>query len=170
MISNYDLQELGTFFHIPVIVCMKDELKFSKPSPISNFVINLESSSQGNGSHWLALCIKNKDCSYFDSYGMLPPEEIIAFCKKIKGSHLSYNTKEIQSMTSSTCGLYCFAFIFYLNYKFKKNVDNIYTKSSSFSDLFSNDTNINNNILKNFYKKMPLSKNLILLNKLYSQK
>ena len=56
---------------------------------------DLESSKDGNGTHWMALKIENKDCVYFDSYGMLPPEEIITFCKRISKSHLSYNTKEI---------------------------------------------------------------------------
>ena len=42
----------------------------------------------GNGTHWMALKIENKDCVYFDSYDMLPPEEIITFCKRITKSHL----------------------------------------------------------------------------------
>ena len=62
---------------------MKDELKKIKSNDC-NYIINLESSNDGNGTHWLSLKIENRDCVYFDSYGMLPPEEIISFCKRIQ--------------------------------------------------------------------------------------
>ena len=47
---------------------MKDEL--IKIKPISgNYIINLESSQDGNGTHWMGLKIENLNCVYFDSYG-----------------------------------------------------------------------------------------------------
>ena len=84
MLSNF---EIANNYNINVIIVMKDELKNMKPIN-TNYIVNLESSSMGNGTHWMALKIENKDCVYFDSYGMLPPEEIITFCKRITKSHL----------------------------------------------------------------------------------
>lgn len=40
----------------------------------------------GNGTHWMSLKIENKDCIYFDSYGMLPPN-----LDKIDWRYLSQN-------------------------------------------------------------------------------
>ena len=68
MISNYDLQDMAFFYKIDLVVVMKDEL--IKIKPISgNYIINLESSKDGNGTHWMGLKIENVDCIYFDSYG-----------------------------------------------------------------------------------------------------
>ena len=80
MLSNFDIEEIANHYQIPIVVVMKDELKYMKPIN-KNYIINLESSKDGNGTNWMALKIENKDCVYFDSYGMLPPEEIITFCK-----------------------------------------------------------------------------------------
>ena len=66
---------------------MKDKLKKIKSND-GNYIINLESSNDGNGTHWLVHKIEIKDFAYFDSYGMLPPEEIISFCKRIPKFHL----------------------------------------------------------------------------------
>ena len=111
MLSNFDIEETANHCNIDVIIVMKDELKNMEPIN-TNYIVNLESSSMGNGTHWMALKIENKDCVYFDSYGMLPPEEIITFCKRITKSHLSYNTKEIQDLNAKTCGF--FAIFYYL--------------------------------------------------------
>ena len=104
MLSNFDIENIANYYKIPIVVLMKDELKKIKSNDC-NYIINLESSNDGNGTHWLSLKIENRDCVYFDSYGMLPPEEIISFCKRIQKSHLSYNTKEIQDLSAQTCAL-----------------------------------------------------------------
>ena len=59
----------------------------------------------------MVMILENRDCAYFDSYGMLPPEEIIFFCERIQKSHLSYNTKEIQDLSTQTCEFYAMAFL-----------------------------------------------------------
>ena len=100
MLSNFDIEEIANHYNVDVIIVMKDELKNMKPINM-NYIINLESSSMGNGTHWMALKKENKDCVYFDFYGMLPPQEIITFCKRITKSHLSYNTKEIQDLNAN---------------------------------------------------------------------
>ena len=167
MLSNFDIENIANYYNIPIVVLMKDELKKIKNNDC-NYIINLESSNDGNGTHWLALKIEKRDCAYFDSYGMLPPEEIISFCKRVQKSHLSYNTKEIQDLSAQTCGFFAMAFLIFLNYN---NNNNLYQKSSSFSNLFSSNTKLNNKILQQFYRHLPThSSNLQIVNKLYRQK
>ena len=166
MLSNFDIEEIANYYNINVIIVMKDELKNMKPIN-TNYIVNLESSKDGNGTHWMALKIENKNCVYLDSYGMLPPEEIITFCKRIPKSHLSYNTKEIQDFKAKTCGFFSIGFIIFLHIN---SSDNLYKKSSSFSDLFSLDTKLNNKKLKKFFRLLPKQSTLPILKKLYSQK
>jgi hypothetical protein len=57
---------------------MKDELVNHKPKS-GNYIINLESSTSGSGTHWMSMKISNKQCFYQDSFGVIPPKEIIDF-------------------------------------------------------------------------------------------
>ena len=166
MLSNFDIEEIANHYNVDVIIVMKDELKNMKPVN-TNYIVNLESSSMGNGTHWMALKIGNKDCVYFDSYGMLPPEGIITFCKRITKSHLSYNTKEIQDLNAKTCGFFAIAFIIFLHIH---SSDDLYKNSSSFSDLFLLETKLNNKKLQKFFRLLPNQSTLPILKKLYSQK
>ena len=43
-------------------------------------ILNLDSSS-GDGSHWVMWFKKGKKKFYFDSYGVQPPSELIAYLK-----------------------------------------------------------------------------------------
>ena len=54
-------------------------------------ILNLDSSS-GNGTHWVMWFKKGKDNFYFDSYGVQPPSEVIAYLK----SHIFYNSERVQ--------------------------------------------------------------------------
>jgi hypothetical protein len=59
MLSNFELEDIAQHYGFPLTVLMKDELKNHKPKS-GNYIINLESSSQGNRTHWLTLGIRNK--------------------------------------------------------------------------------------------------------------
>ena len=120
----------------------------------------------GNGTHWMGLNIENKNCVCFDSYGMLPPEEIISFCKRIPKSHLSYNTKEIQDLNAKKCGFFAIAFIIFLH---TNTSEDLYKRSSFFSDLFLLDTKLNNKKLQRFFRLLLNQSTLPILKKLYSQ-
>lgn len=75
-------------------------------------VINLQDSKDGGGTHWVASFNnpKNTYIYYFDSYGIIPSEDTIKWLKK-SGKRILYNTTEIQSLKSVSCGFYCIAFI-----------------------------------------------------------
>ena len=166
MLSNFELEDLSTHYGFDLIITMKDELVNYKPIN-GNYIINLESSSEGNGTHWLALKIVKKHCMYFDSYGMLPPQEIISFCKRIRQSRLAYNTLEIQNIKAVTCGWFAVAFLIHLNHTKKEDW---YKSANDFSQLFSKNTSQNNKILQQYYRQLPNSKGFAFLQKLYKEK
>ena len=84
MLSNFDIEEIAHHFNIRVVIVMKDELKNIHPTSYQNYVINLQSSTIGNGTHWMALKIKNKECVYFDSYGNFPLLTFVFMSKRFE--------------------------------------------------------------------------------------
>ena len=119
-------------------VCMKDEL----PSKLKNgfYVINLQSSNDGNGTHWTALYYSSKHSFYFDPFGFLAPIEIE---QKLK-SYL-YNDKQIQNLKSTACGYYCIAFIIFMNERKNKKLG-----FDIFINEFSRNTKNNDKLLYNY--------------------
>ena len=63
-------------------------------------IINLDS-SDGGGTHWVALKDNGSHLQYFDSFGLQPPEEIKG------GKKIQFNTSQLQDLKSSRCGFYC---------------------------------------------------------------
>ena len=118
-------------------VYMKDEL----PSKLKKgfYVINLQSSNVGNGTHWTALYYSSKHSFYFDPFGFLAPIEIEQKLNKYK-----YNDKQIQNLKSTACGFYCIAFIIYMYGR--KNMD-LDIGFKSFVDAFSTNTKENDKLL-----------------------
>ena len=84
--------------------------KYVKPEHLKKFwIVNLDN-SLGEGTHWV-LCslLDNQEAVYFDSYGLPPPLEVIAFLKKYR-KNIKYNTEDFQPINSSTCGYWCLFF------------------------------------------------------------
>jgi hypothetical protein len=146
---------------------MKDEMKSLKHSKNGNYIINLQSSSQGNGTHWLCLAIRDKKCFYCDNFGVLPPQEVISFCKRIPKSSLGYNGFGFQHIKSETCGFYAVGLLIHIQNN--PNMD-LYDASNEFINMFAYDTLKNNGILKAYFRSLPKSKGFKLLDKLYSEK
>ena len=69
------------------------------------------------GEHWVAVCFDNKEreCYYFDSYGLGPhllPQTLRLVTELVDNS--CYSTKMLQDIedpTSQACGFYCIAFV-----------------------------------------------------------
>ncbi len=88
---------------------------------IGYYVVNMENSNKGHGTHWVALAIlpsmdrehlpslrsKGMRCLYFDSFGELPPKEVIDYCPE----DVSYNTVDVQALDSESCGEFCIYFL-----------------------------------------------------------
>jgi hypothetical protein len=80
---------------------------------------------------------------------------------------LAFSEKQIQFIKAETCGFFAISMLLYLNRNKNKN---IYDNASAFISKFSYDTEDNNTLLKKYFRALPDSKNLKLLNKLYSEK
>jgi hypothetical protein len=166
MLSNFDLEHIAQHYGFPLIVLMKDELVNHKPKS-GNYIINLQSSTSGSGTHWMSIKISNKQCFYQDSFGVAPPKEVIDFCKRIPNSRLAYSEIQMQEITSETCGYFAIGLLIHINRT--KNKD-IFKSAGEYINQFSYDSTKNNTILKTFFRYLPESKGLKLLSKLYSQK
>ena len=65
-------------------------------------ILNLDPSS-GVGTHWVMWFKKGKDKFYFDSYGVQPPSELIAYLK----SPIFYNCERVQQNGEVFCSHLC---------------------------------------------------------------
>ena len=99
------------------------------------------------GEHWLAFYFsKNKECYFFDSYGLSPKfynlENYIIF----SSSSYTFNKKRIQGY-SSYCGFYCLLFLLFKIRNRHKSFFNY------FSNVYSNNDLKIQNLIKKFLKK-----------------
>ena len=109
------------------------------------YVINLDAYSD-IGTHWIDLYVKNKDITYFDSFGGEHiPKEIKAF---IKNKNIKTNIFRMQAYNSIMCGYFCIGFI---NFMFKGKTLTEYANLFSPSDFTKNDNVILNYFMKYVY-------------------
>ncbi len=147
MLSNFDIEKICKFYRLPVVsICMKNEL----PMKVIDgcYIINMQSSYQGTGTHWVALYVYKNNSFYFDSFGAIFPNEIMTFVKKRKGCHLYYSNWIIQDLKSENCGWYVIAFLIYMHQNRQKNLKDVF---NDFTNNFHDDTTKNDEILKSFF-------------------
>jgi hypothetical protein len=120
-LSSSDINDILHSYNIAYNgIYQKDML----PNKLQNgfYVVNLQSSKDGNGTHWCALYYSPIMSMWWDSFGFKPPEDIEARVGKY-----IYNSFQIQDIQSSSCGYYCIAFIKFLNkMKDKEKAFNIF--------------------------------------------
>jgi len=139
-LSNINITEILKIHNIPHNgVYSKDKL----PNKIKSgwYIVNMQNYNDGNGTHWVAFQNNEKECFYYDSFGVYPPLEIL---EKVK-NNLLYSTKEIQNEYSTCCGWFCICCIVYNHYN-KNNYED-------FLKLFSKNTALNDSILFKILKK-----------------
>jgi hypothetical protein len=134
---NHILKSQGIKFNG---IFMKDEL----PSKLKLgfYIINLQSSNVGNGTHWTVLYYNYRNSLYFDSFGFVPPVDV-----EQKLNRYTYNDKQIQSLESTACGFYCIAFIIFMYGRKKVELESGF---KLFVDAFSNNTKKNDKLLYNY--------------------
>lgn len=77
------------------------------------YIVNLQDSTAGPGSHWTICDNLNPNYTvYCDSFGVAPPIEVEKFLKMARNKagerkKILYNTIEIQDLDSSYCGHFC---------------------------------------------------------------
>jgi hypothetical protein len=139
MLTNFDLEKIAKQMKINLNgVWSKDEL-YGIPHTNGAYIVNMQDSGVGEGTHWVAF-IKNKGTSYyFDSYGISPPIAVMDF---LKGSKIGYSSNDIQSLSSGECGWFCLAFLLCL-----QDMRNALSKYNNFVNLFSENEEKNDAIL-----------------------
>jgi len=147
MLTNFDLEKIAKNYDVKLIgIYSKNELD-KLPIEDGNYIINLDDNI---GSHWTALNINKNKGIYFDSFGCVPPQNVISFVKQKPNIKFGYNNFIIQDLESEKCGFYCIAFLLFLNRS--KNKD-IYKATNDFIQLFKDNTLENDEILKKYLLK-----------------
>lgn len=137
-LSNYDIIDILQNYNIEINgIFNKDKLPYKLQQGF--YICNMQNSTDGNGTHWVAFYYDfPKKSYYFDSFGFDSPNEIH---DKIKP--YLYNQRDIQDINSSSCGYYCIAFIKMLyNKRDKERFYNLFT------NYFSDEIRRNEMILK----------------------
>jgi len=65
-------------------------------------------------SHWVATNVKDNVINYFDSFGILPFQEMVNHAKKFNITFLHQND-QIQITKTTTCGYFCLHFLYQMN-------------------------------------------------------
>ena len=149
--SDYDLKVICANNNIQLdAVVMKDQLKNIPKKSSYSIICNLQSSSRGNGTHWVAIYKKDKnsDVLYYDSFGGMPPKEVLKYKMKTRMEYSNFITQHIDS---DECGMFCIAFLHYL----QKNTGDITENYNDFINIFLHETIKNDNQL---YKYLKFSK------------
>lgn len=122
LLSNIDLEYLYNKFNIPLNnILNKDIFQTIKPKK-GNYIINLQDSDDGNGSHWVGLILQNKYAIYYDSFGFSMPNDIINFIHRYKQNiNIIYSTDHIQHKYSILCGWYVLYFHYFFNINKRQN-------------------------------------------------
>lgn len=159
-INNFELEALAAYYGIHLnAVCSKDELK-QLPTKGGNYIVNLQSSDAGGGTHWTALVVHGKNSVYFDSFGCVPPLEVGRFVKRSR-TKSAFNGWIVQDIESELCGYYCLALFIYL--KEHLNCEScFFSIVNDFISMFIDDNSKNGTILKNFYRRLPIQPNAFL--------
>ena len=128
-------------------VYSKDKL----PKKITNgwYIINLQNSDNGNGTHWCVFAYHNGNIFYYDAFGFACPIEVMQHCK----NNLYFSSNQDQNLKSSCCGWFCIACIIF-NY----DINDIQNTFKKFINLFPNDTRENDVILYEYLHKKRIIK------------
>ena len=78
------------------------------------YIVNSDDSTQP-GRHWYLVFVDHNKTFFFDSFGKEPCSQMLLFIKSVSyTSKIVYNSKQIQSLDSKTCGFFCIFLTFWL--------------------------------------------------------
>ena len=122
--TNLELEALANKLKLPHFkYYMRDELKNKKLLNKECGILNLDL-SKNEGTHHSCWWKNNKEKYYFDSFGIIPPKELIKYLKA--NNDLEYSTFQIQQFNDSNCSEWC---LYVLNELSKgNNFENIILK------------------------------------------
>ena len=114
------------------------------PNKNGMYIINLDSKI-GLGTHWVSVIIKPNKLLYFDSFGLIPPYELI----NLRPKHY-YNFLQYQPINSFLCGYYCLYFFNEFD-KLPKNYSSIEKFNKIIEPFHINDLSNNDNFIKKYF-------------------
>jgi hypothetical protein len=151
--SNYDLIDVCNKLNIPLngIYC-KDELDDLRKKN-GCFIINMmdEKDALKMTGHWVAFYKNKKYSVYFDSFGCVPPNDVIEYIYNDGLRKIYYCHQQIQDLNHDYCGYICVMFLYWMvkTNKFK-SVDD---KLQDFINLFNyKNMKLNKQIVKKFFE------------------
>jgi len=146
--TNLDLTNLAHKMKINLIGIYSKN-KLPQKCYVGGYIINLEDSDDGSGTHWVSLYItQKKEILYFDSFGMPPPREIKVF---VNYKPIAINTRTIQNINSTLCGYYCLYFLKYIETNLNNKIKSIFEIYDNFLNIFRFDTKRNEDMVKHFF-------------------
>ncbi len=150
MLTNFDLEDMAEDAGLDLVGVFSKDL-LPKERVVGSYIINLQDSDDGNGTHWSVFKIfPNKKCCYFDSYGVFAPTDVNEFLSPFKP--IATSNRAIQDIKSQKCGYFCLAFIEYFNnFDYKKN--DVYDAFDDFLNSFSNNPKQNDKIVMEMLNK-----------------
>lgn len=153
LLSNFDLENLYNNLNIKLNAVLNKDLLNTIEPKIGNYIINLQNSYAGGGTHWTAFIIKKDITIYFDSYGVPPPNILLNFIHRFnKSSKIIYSIDQIQHYKSVLCGYYCLYFHYYFNKNKIKNYTTLLNKHNSLY-VYKN-RKLNDKILQELIKRI----------------
>ena len=125
LLSNLDLDYYCKLFKINIIQVLSKDLFKNYKAKAGCYIVNLGDSNTG-GTHWTSFIINDKIATYFDSFGLIPPQSIVKFIKRYnKHLRIIYSIDQIQDYNSVLCGWFCVYYLYFFNVLHKKNTSNI---------------------------------------------
>ena len=162
LLSDVDLHFIANVLKIPLNEVLQKN-RFAQLVPKQGgYIINLQSSLDGNGTHWTALMITESYAVYWDSFGLPIPTPILRFIyrhpTKLK---IIYSVDQIQVTASVWCGWFCLYFLYFMtvlhkNVPDKKKLLNKHNAIYSLENKHLNDR-ILHKLVKNAIKGKPMN-------------
>ena len=144
--SDKDLWEICKKYGIKLNGIFSKNLLPTSSLKDGAYIINLQNSNVGNGTHWTCFFIRGNQMAYFDSFGIDEPEIL----EKLDSRYdYSENYKQLQDINDSCCGYFCIAFLLYCT----KSRLPLSECIILFTNLFGNDMKENKYILKRLLKQ-----------------
>jgi hypothetical protein len=164
MITNFDIEELSSRLHLPLIGIVNKDRLDTLPKDLGSYYINMQNYDAGEGTHWVyarLYCDADRDsdndeeyrvvkCLYFDPFGLDMPKEVEEYFQEFKP--IAYSKKQIQNVRSSQCGWYCVACDYDLTHR---PINDTYLKDyEDFLEMWSDEPDENLRLLKAYFKPL----------------
>ena len=142
--SNIDLEYYCKLLKINLHACTSKNLLHQIKPKQGCYIINLQDSTAGNGTHWCCFIISESTVTYFDPFGVLPPPDVIRFAKRYKRNiKIIYSLDKIQDLTSIYCGWYNLYYLYYMTTHKCKQKGYLLNKHNALYDLQNEKENDN---------------------------